>query len=72
MNSLDERTERLLALILIGSMKEAPQQMKIHKLRLAGFSNIEIADLLDISPTVVASLAYKAKKVKASNKAKSR
>jgi hypothetical protein len=41
-----ERVERLLALILIHDMKDAPQAAKASMLSSAGFANAEIAALL--------------------------
>lgn len=41
-----DRVERLLALLLLGQMKGSTQREKIHQLNLAGFSNVEIANIL--------------------------
>jgi DNA-directed RNA polymerase specialized sigma24 family protein len=57
-----ERTERLLALILLHQMGDASQQKKIVELNLAGFSNTEIADLLDTTTAVVAQSLYTARR----------
>ncbi len=53
-----DRTERLLAILLVESMKGASQKEKAARLSLAGFSNVEIADLLQTSAQVVAQNLY--------------
>jgi DNA-directed RNA polymerase specialized sigma24 family protein len=67
-----DRVEMLLALMLLNSMKSASQQEKIVQLSLAGFSNVEIADLLQTTSAVVAQSIYAArnKSRKGSRKAK--
>jgi hypothetical protein len=60
----NDRTERLLALILVGQMKDASQRDKIHQLNLAGFSNLEIADVLETTAEVVASSLYQKRKTR--------
>jgi DNA-directed RNA polymerase specialized sigma24 family protein len=57
-----DRIEKLLALLLIDNMKSTNQVQKIEKLRIAGFSNAEIADLLDIKSATVAVRLSEAKK----------
>jgi len=57
-----ERTERLLALILLQNMKESRTEEKVKSLNLVGFTNVEIAELLKINPQVVANYLFKAKK----------
>ena len=64
-NSL-ERVERLLALLLIQNLKG--QQEKATRLSIAGFSNVEIADILETSNATVATLLYQSKKVKGKKK----
>lgn len=64
-NSL-ERTEKLLALLLLQGMKD--QQQKVKSLNLAGFSNVEIADLLQTSSGMVAQALYMSKKGKKKKK----
>lgn len=54
------RIERLLALLLIQQMKGA-QREKALQLNLAGFSNAEIADLLQTTSAVVAQSLYSIK-----------
>lgn len=57
-----DRVERLLALALLQQIKGAPQRDKALQLNLAGFSNAEIADLLQTRAPVVADLLYKARR----------
>jgi DNA-directed RNA polymerase specialized sigma24 family protein len=64
-NSL-ERVERLLALLLIQDMKG--QQEKATQLSIAGFSNLEIADILQTSSGVIAQLLYTSRKAKGKKK----
>jgi len=66
-NSL-ERVERLLALLLIQDMNG--QQEKAIQLSVAGFSNLEIADILQTSSATIAQLLYMSKKEKAKKKKK--
>lgn len=68
MNTDSERIERLLALLLLQAMKENSPKEKAIKLNIAGFSNIEIAELLDTSPSNVALLIHRAKKSSKSKK----
>jgi DNA-directed RNA polymerase specialized sigma24 family protein len=56
-----DRVEKLLAQILIQQMKGAAQREKAVALSLAGFSNTEIADLLQTNATTIASVLYKAR-----------
>lgn len=57
-----DRLERLLALILINQMQKMSQQEKALQLNIAGFSNTEIADLLDTTAGVVAQVLYTARR----------
>jgi len=57
-----DRSERLLALILLNQMKGVPQRDKINQLSLAGFTNVEIADLLQTTSAVVSQVLYEARK----------
>lgn len=59
-----QRIERLLALLLIQNMKGTSQKEKAYQLNQAGFTNVEIADLLGTSAQVVASHLYSARKSK--------
>jgi DNA-directed RNA polymerase specialized sigma24 family protein len=56
-----DRLERLLALILLNQMKGSLQKEKVRVLNLAGFSNVEIADIIEITPEKVAKSLYQAK-----------
>ena len=66
-NSLD-RVERLLAILTIRDMKN--QQEKATQLSVAGFSNVEIADILRTSSAVIAQLLYTSRKSKPNSKKK--
>ena len=68
MDMSTDRIERLLVLLLLQSMKGAPQKDKILQLNIAGFSNIEIAEFLDTNPFVVAVSISKSKKSIKSNR----
>ena len=57
-----DRVERLLALLLIQQLKTGRD--KIIQLSVAGFTNTEIADLLQTSSGVVASVLYESRKGK--------
>ena len=59
-----ERIERLLVLLLLEAMKNSSQKEKAWKLNQAGFSNIDISELLDTSPAVIATYIYSRKKKK--------
>ena len=65
-----DRAEKLLALVLLQQIKAAPQRDKIVQLSLAGFTNTEIADLLQTTTAVVSQSLYEAKKNKGKKKAK--
>ena len=60
----NERIEKLLALILLSQLKGNSNKEKISQLNIAGFSNLEIADLLETKSNLVAQLLYEAKKGK--------
>lgn len=68
MNDDVDRIERLLALLLIEALKNSSQKEKAWKLNQSGFSNIEIAELLDTKPAVVATYIYEYKKSKTKKK----
>jgi DNA-directed RNA polymerase specialized sigma24 family protein len=68
-NPLD-RVEKLLALLLLQTMKGANQREKVVQLSLGGFSNIEIANLLGTSTGVVATYMSAARKGKIRSKKK--
>jgi len=60
-----DRVERLLALLLIQEVKT--QREKIVQLNVAGFTNTEIADLLQTTSGVVNQELYAARKSKKKN-----
>ncbi len=53
-----ERLERLVALILLETMRDSTQGEKAVRLRTSGFSNAQIAQMLGTSPQVVKQLQY--------------
>lgn len=53
--------ERLLALILLETMRDSTRGEKAVRLRTAGFTNAQIAQLLETSPQVVRQLLYLAR-----------
>lgn len=57
-----DRMERLLALLLLQHLKSAPQRERVLHLSLAGFSNTEIADLLQTTSAVVSQSLYEARR----------
>lgn len=59
-----DRTERLLALILLQNMKGSNLAAKARELSIAGFTNVEIADLLQTSSAVISQTLYAARKLK--------
>ena len=69
MEKSDDRIERLLALILLNQMKSASQREKAMQLNLAGFSNLEIANLLETNTNVIAQVLYESRKDKSTKKA---
>lgn len=64
MKERNDRTERLLSVLLVQTMKGSTQAEKASQLSLAGMTNVEIADLLYTTPGVIASLLYQARKKK--------
>ena len=62
MESTGDRVERLLALMLVQNMKG--QKEKAIQLSLAGFSNVEIADILQTSSAAISQMLYEARKSK--------
>jgi DNA-binding CsgD family transcriptional regulator len=58
------RTEKMLALLLLQGMKGATQAEKAVQLSLAGFTAVEIADLLDTKAAVVHQHLYTMRKKK--------
>jgi DNA-binding NarL/FixJ family response regulator len=65
-----DRLEKLLAVLLLQNMKGAPQREKAVQLSAVGFSNVEIADLLQTSAAVVAQYLYEVRKKKKKSKSK--
>lgn len=63
----NDRVEFLLALILLGQNKSAPMREKIILLNLAGFSNVEIADILQTTSNFVAKTLSENKKKRISS-----
>lgn len=59
-----DRVERLLALLLVHTMK-GTQAEKAVELSVAGFTNVEIGNLLQTSQGVVAQYRYTARKRRA-------
>lgn len=59
-----DRVEKLLALLVLQTMKGASQREKVIQLSLGGLSNIEIANLLGTSTGVVATYMSAARKGK--------
>jgi predicted transcriptional regulator len=57
-----ERVEKLLALLLIQNVKPANTMAKARELSIAGFTNVEIADLLGTTAAVVGQSLYAARK----------
>jgi hypothetical protein len=65
---ITDRTERLLALLLLEQMKGSTQGLKAIKLSLAGFSNLEIADILQTTSVRVADALYSARQASTTSK----
>jgi DNA-binding CsgD family transcriptional regulator len=57
-----DRTEKILALLLLQGMKAATQAEKALELSLAGFTAVEIADLLKTNAAVVHQHLYSMRK----------
>lgn len=64
------RTERLLAYLVLERMGDRSQEYKALRLSRAGFSNPEIADLLETTTPTVAQMLYVARNRGKSSKAK--
>jgi len=62
MKESNDKLEKLLALILLNQMKNAPAKEKVMQLSIAGFTNIEIADILQTTSIVVSKLLYENKR----------
>lgn len=61
---IGNRTEKMLALLLLQGMKGATQAEKAVQLSVAGFTAVEIADLLDTKAAVVHQHLYTMRKKK--------
>ena len=59
-----DRIERLLAILVVQSMKGATQADKALQLSLAGFTNVEIGNLLQTTQGVIGQHLYTARKKK--------
>ena len=59
-----DRVERLLALLLVQQMKGSTQLEKATQLSVAGFSNTEIADLLQTTAKVITQRLHEARRGK--------
>ncbi|MGA9507746.1 MAG: hypothetical protein WBV55_03770 [Candidatus Sulfotelmatobacter sp.] len=60
----NDRVERLLALLLVQNMKSANMAAKARELSIAGFTNVEIANLLGTTAAVISQSLYAARKGK--------
>ncbi|MGH6804498.1 MAG: hypothetical protein ACREC3_14200 [Methyloceanibacter sp.] len=56
-----ERVERLLAMILLHDLTDAPQSLRAVALSRAGFGNAEIAEMLGTTSNVIAQQLYHAR-----------
>jgi hypothetical protein len=59
-----DRIEKLLAMLVVQNMKGATQADKALQLSIAGFTNVEIGNLLQTNPAVIASNLYAERKKK--------
>ena len=59
-----DRIEKLLAMLVIQNMKGATQADKALQLSIAGFTNVEIGNLLQTNPAVIAQHLYAERKKK--------
>lgn len=59
---ISNRTEKILALLLLQGMKGATQAEKAVQLSVAGFTAVEIADLLETNAAVVHQHLYTMRK----------
>ena len=58
----EDRVVNLLALLLLQQLKASPISEKASQLRRAGFSNVEIADLLGTTAASVGQAIYESGK----------
>lgn len=66
----NDRAEKILALLLLQGMKGEAQSEKALQLSMAGFTAVEIADLLDISAAVIHQNLYEKRRKKKNKKKK--
>ncbi len=70
----ESRIEKLLALILLNNVSGNTDRQKATLLNIAGFTNVEIANLLETSSSVIRQYLYeegrKASKTKKAKKSK--
>ena len=59
-----DRLEKLTALLLLQGMKGSTKAEKAVQLSIAGFTAVEIADMLDTTAAVINQLLYTARKAK--------
>lgn len=64
MSVVADRAERLLALLLLQQLKGASQKERAKALSLAGYSNLEIADLLETTPAAIATMRYQVRQAR--------
>jgi hypothetical protein len=57
----NDRTEKLMALLLLHQLKSSSMKEKAVQLSIAGFTNLEIADLLQTTTGVVAVRLHEAR-----------
>ncbi len=63
-----DRVENLLALILVNQLRDKPLRERASILSAAGFSNIEIADLLNTTPATIAQVLHEHRRTKRSKR----
>lgn len=62
MSEAPTRLEKLMAMMILMQMRDATQREKVVVMSRAGFSNPDIADLLETKPNIVAQHLYASKK----------
>lgn len=63
-SELASRSEKILALLLLQGMKASTQAEKAAQLSVAGFTAVEIADLLETNTAVIHQHLYATRKKK--------
>lgn len=66
----NNRTEKLLALLLVNALSGKNMVEKAAQLSVAGFSNVEIANLLETNSATITQLLYTRRKEKNKRKSK--